>query len=45
MWFFNYACQVEDNLVREAVKKYSNWPTYPHLYIKGSLVGRLNFKI
>ena len=30
---------LEDNTVREAVKKYSNWPTYPQLYVKGSLVG------
>lgn len=30
---------LEDNLVREAVKQYSNWPTYPQLYVKGSLVG------
>ena len=31
---------LEDNIVREAVKKYSNWPTYPQLYVKGSLVGK-----
>src|ERR1044072_8498861 len=24
---------------REALKKYSNWPTYPQLYVKGELVG------
>lgn len=30
---------LENNIVRETVKKYSNWPTYPQLYIKGSLVG------
>lgn len=28
-----------DNAVREGLKKYSNWPTYPQLYIKGELVG------
>jgi monothiol glutaredoxin len=30
---------LESALLRESVKKYSNWPTYPQLYIKGNLVG------
>lgn len=30
---------LENPIVREAVKKYSNWPTYPQLYVKGNLVG------
>jgi monothiol glutaredoxin len=30
---------LEDPIVREAVKKYSNWPTYPQLYVKGNLIG------
>jgi monothiol glutaredoxin len=30
---------LENPIIREAVKKYSNWPTYPQLYIKGNLVG------
>ena len=34
---------LEDNIVREAVKKYSNWPTYPQLYVKGNLVGNSIF--
>ena len=25
--------------VREALKRYSNWPTYPQLYVKGELLG------
>ena len=25
--------------IREGVKQYSNWPTYPQLYYKGQLVG------
>ncbi len=25
--------------IREALKTYSNWPTFPQLYIKGELVG------
>ena len=29
----------EDAELREALKAYSNWPTYPQLYIKGELVG------
>ena len=29
----------EDPELREALKDYSNWPTYPQLYIKGELVG------
>lgn len=29
----------EDPELREALKDYSNWPTYPQLYIKGQLVG------
>ena len=31
-----------DQDVREALKHYSNWPTYPQLYIKGELVGGLD---
>ncbi|MBD9359225.1 Grx4 family monothiol glutaredoxin [Methylomonas fluvii] len=29
----------EDPEVREALKEYSNWPTYPQLYINGELIG------
>lgn len=29
----------EDPELREALKVYSNWPTYPQLYIAGELVG------
>ncbi len=29
----------EDPELREALKDYSNWPTYPQLYINGKLVG------
>jgi monothiol glutaredoxin len=25
--------------MREEVKKYSNWPTFPQLYVNGELVG------
>ena len=30
---------LENPLIRESVKQYSNWPTYPQLYVKGSLIG------
>lgn len=29
----------EEPELREALKQYSNWPTYPQLYVKGELVG------
>lgn len=29
----------EDPELREALKRYSNWPTYPQLYVNGELVG------
>ncbi len=29
----------EDEEVREGLKTYSNWPTYPQLYIRGELIG------
>ena len=25
--------------LREALKRYSNWPTYPQLYVNGELIG------
>lgn len=31
-----------DDEVREELKRYSNWPTYPQLYVSGSLVGGLD---
>ncbi len=30
---------LEDPELREALKGYANWPTYPQLYLKGRLVG------
>jgi monothiol glutaredoxin len=29
----------EDPELREALKKFSNWPTYPQLYVGGELLG------
>jgi len=31
-----------DPVVREGLKKFSNWPTYPQLYFNGKLVGGLD---
>ena len=28
--------------VRQALKTYSNWPTYPQLYVSGELIGGLD---
>ena len=30
---------LEDNELREGIKKFSDWPTIPQLYIKGEFVG------
>jgi monothiol glutaredoxin len=29
----------EEPELREALKRYSNWPTYPQLYVNGELLG------
>ncbi|XP_025413472.1 glutaredoxin 3 [Sipha flava] len=33
---------LQDQVVREKLKIYSNWPTYPQLYINGELIGGLD---
>ncbi|KCV71475.1 hypothetical protein H696_02421 [Fonticula alba] len=33
---------LEDNEVREGLKKFSDWPTYPQVYVKGELLGGLD---
>ncbi len=30
---------LSDMDIREGVKNFSNWPTYPQLYVKGKLIG------
>lgn len=30
---------LEDNIIRQAIKDFSDWPTIPQLYIKGEFVG------
>lgn len=36
---FAYVNIFEDEELREGLKEYSSWPTYPQLYVKGELVG------
>ena len=36
---FGFVNIFEDQEVREGLKAYSNWPTFPQLYVKGELVG------
>ncbi|DAZ94874.1 TPA: hypothetical protein N0F65_008018, partial [Lagenidium giganteum] len=33
---------LSDEQVRQGLKKFSNWPTYPQLYVKGKLIGGLD---
>ena len=36
---YSYVNIFEDQEVREGLKAYSDWPTFPQLYVKGELVG------
>lgn len=36
---FSYVNIFEDPDIREGLKAYSNWPTFPQLYVKGELIG------
>lgn len=36
---FRHVNIFEDPEMRDALKRYSNWPTYPQLYVNGELVG------
>lgn len=36
---FMYVNILDDAELRDGLKAYSNWPTYPQLYISGELVG------
>ncbi len=36
---FNGVNVLEDMNIREGIKKYSDWPTIPQLYIKGEFIG------
>ena len=39
---FTYFNIFEDNEIREGLKVYSKWPTYPQLYVNGKLVGGID---
>ena len=30
---------LQDDSIREGIKKFSNWPTLPQIYIKGKFIG------
>ncbi|MBL6723261.1 MAG: Grx4 family monothiol glutaredoxin [Candidatus Margulisbacteria bacterium] len=30
---------LEDDILRDAIKKYSDWPTIPQLYVNGEFIG------
>jgi monothiol glutaredoxin len=30
---------LEDNMLREAIKQFTQWPTIPQLYVKGEFIG------
>lgn len=36
---FSFVNIFEDEEIREGLKAYSNWPTFPQLYVKGELIG------
>ena len=36
---YSYVNIFEDPEIREGLKVYSNWPTFPQLYVKGELIG------
>lgn len=36
---FKHVNIFEEPEMREALKQYSNWPTYPQLYVNGELLG------
>lgn len=33
---------LSDEEVRQGLKTYSDWPTYPQVYVKGDLIGGLD---
>ena len=42
---YAYVNIFEDPEIREGLKEYSNWPTFPQLYVKGELVGGCDIMI
>lgn len=39
---FDYFDILQDEEVRQGLKTYSEWPTYPQIYVKGELLGGLD---
>eukprot|EP00804_Cyclotella_cryptica_P001442 CCRYP_003671-RA/>CCRYP_003671-RA protein AED:0.39 eAED:0.39 QI:91/1/1/1/1/1/2/131/374 len=39
---FGYFDILQDDTVRQGLKEYSDWPTYPQLYVRGELMGGLD---
>jgi Grx4 family monothiol glutaredoxin len=39
---YDYFDILADETVRQGLKEYSNWPTYPQIYIRGELAGGLD---
>lgn len=39
---FDYFNILDDDLVRQGLKIFSNWPTYPQIYVQGELIGGLD---
>lgn len=39
---FSHFDILSDQAIREGVKVYSDWPTYPQVYVKGELIGGLD---
>jgi len=42
---FGYFNILADKVVRERLKEYSNWKTYPQLYVEGKLIGGLDIAL
>ena len=42
---YAYVNIFEDPEVREGLKEFSNWPTFPQLYVKGELIGGCDIMI
>ena len=36
---------LEDNDVRQGIKKYSDWPTFPQFYVDSKLIGGLDILV
>lgn len=42
---FAYVNIFDDDEIREGLKEYSSWPTFPQLYVNGELVGGADIMI